>query len=51
MFEALAKCAVAMERANVLHGDLCPSNSKSSLYLNGKSGLELIIPSSLAWRT
>lgn len=29
MFEALAKCAVAMERANVLHGDLCPTNSKS----------------------
>ncbi|KAH0352084.1 kinase-like protein, partial [Aureobasidium melanogenum] len=26
MFEALAKCAVAMERANVLHGDLCPTN-------------------------
>ncbi|KAG9647134.1 DUF1365-domain-containing protein, partial [Aureobasidium melanogenum] len=26
MFEALAKCVVAMERANVLHGDLCPTN-------------------------
>lgn len=28
-FEAMAKCAVAMERANVLHGDLCPTNGKS----------------------
>ncbi|KAI5210822.1 hypothetical protein E4T38_01902 [Aureobasidium subglaciale] len=26
MFEALAKCAVAMERANFVHGDMAPSN-------------------------
>ena len=51
MFEALAKCAVAMERANVLHGDLCPTNSKSSLFFDGESRLVLIIPSSLDGRT
>jgi hypothetical protein len=51
MFEALAKCAVAMERANVLHGDLCPTNGKSFLYVNRKSGLGLTIHQSLPWRT
>jgi hypothetical protein len=51
MFEALAKCAVAMERANVLHGDLCPTNGKSFLYINRKSGLGLTIHQSLPWRT
>lgn len=33
MFEVLAKCAVAMERANVLHGDLCPTNSEFFFFL------------------
>jgi len=37
MFEALAKCAVAMERANVLHGDLCPTNSKSLPQWEGRA--------------
>jgi hypothetical protein len=50
MFEAMAKCAVAMERANVLHGDLCLTNGKLISCFNRKSGLELTFPSSLPWR-
>lgn len=49
MFEALAKCAVAMERANVLHGDLCPTNSKSDRILAKASNLVLTNPPKYSW--
>jgi hypothetical protein len=51
MFEAMAKCAVAMERANVLHGDLCLTNGKLMSCLTRKSELELTFSSSLPWRS
>jgi hypothetical protein len=51
MFEAMAKCAVAMERANVLHGDLCPTNGKSSWSIDRTSTLGLTISCSLPWWT